>query len=408
MAIDVIFDIKGIADGSAALRKSAAAMNSLARAQQRLNATAPKGNNVLMVQHMHIARAGQAASRAIGPYQRLINAQNQLNRAVRSGNQVAIADARYKMALAQKSAGRASTVLSGGQGSFGQRLNNFVASTRFGKGAMPLVGRTAALMGIPIGAVGPIGVAVTAITALAKAALAASEYLSNIKSAQSNYGASIDEINKARDVGAAVGRGADEEAARLAGAAGAMENPQGVEQSRAMTYTGVYNPAGGESRVQAGLRAAKRLAMINDDQLRRRLAGSLGIGEEVEAYRQGNVGGVQGLSQDDIDKGQKIKSEYSRWVETAKSLGAKAINWMFNPDKFMGNDYSNQPKKDETKEYLRRIEQHTYDQTMMMRQGRNIMGGGDNAGNPYPRAWAMNQLNNKNIGDAIRLGAFSL
>jgi hypothetical protein len=116
---------------------------------------------------------GGGGGAAAGPVARAAAAQRGLAGAQAGGDPGAIFDAQVRAIRAQQSVERAQRLLSGGP-NFQERLRSFVSTTRFGGGgggglggAMPLVGRTAALFGGEAAAAmtGPLGLAVAGAAA---------------------------------------------------------------------------------------------------------------------------------------------------------------------------------------------------------------------------------------------------
>lgn len=154
-------------------------------------------------------RSGSLGQRSLGANGNLNLAQQQYSAALSSGNVQMIADAQAKLVRAQQAAQRQSNLLNPQGTSFGQRLQNWAYSTRFGSGASPLVGRTLDLFGMGKLA-GPIGIVTTALFGLAEAAKFSMGRLREIGTLQGIGGGSVAQTNASRELAAAAGISAED------------------------------------------------------------------------------------------------------------------------------------------------------------------------------------------------------
>lgn len=172
---------------AANLKQVAGAMNQVATAQGRLGG------------------GSRSAPGAVGPFTRLHSLNNQLG----IPNTMSLAQAQHaNMALAHQRAQAQVNRANGVPAPFAQRLNTFVRSTRFGgSGVMPLVGRSADLLGVGSGggASAAFAAAAAAIVGLAVAAKQARDTLTTLAGINNVAGGGIGSAGQASRIGAAIG-----------------------------------------------------------------------------------------------------------------------------------------------------------------------------------------------------------
>jgi hypothetical protein len=215
---------------------------------------------------------------ANGPFTRLYQLNNQLG----APNRMTLAQAQQaNMALAQQRAQAQVNRAMGVPAPFGQRLNNFVRSTRFGNGVSPLIGRTADLLG---GGSGPVsaavGVAAAAVIGLAMAAKQARETLTSLAGMRGVAGGSIASASAATRLGAAIGLQGGDVAAM---ARSTMSNiaSGGAASTYAAGYgvrsvTGMGDPA---NKIDRFIRLIEGVANDPNEERAQRAAQALGVEE---------------------------------------------------------------------------------------------------------------------------------
>jgi hypothetical protein len=154
-----------------------------------------------------IRALGQAAAYTKGPYTNLVKLQHELNDALRTGNQLYIANARAAYASGQAAVKRANTAVAGR--SFGSKLGSAIASTRLGIGSdgsmsiMPLIGQLSTLLGPELAV--PVMATVAAFEGLTAASKALQASFRDIQGSKNRLNATGSETTAARNLAGAAG-----------------------------------------------------------------------------------------------------------------------------------------------------------------------------------------------------------
>jgi hypothetical protein len=411
------------------LRQVAQAMNQVAVAQGRVggrtNAPPILGGN--------------------GPFTRLHHLNTQLG----NPNSMSLAQAQHmNMQLSQQRAQAQVNRAMGVPAPFGQRLNTWIRSTRFGNGVSPLVGRTADLMGGGAQGMGAAaGVAAAAIVGMAMAAKQARDYLTGLAGARNIAGGSFGSAAAATRIGAAVGL--------TGGQVGQMARSTiesiaqgGTAATYAMQYGVRAVPGMGDpsNKMDRFIRLVQGIANDPNEERARRAAQSLGIEEMLslrdltpetrakvfknmrqvatkeDAQAAAEFNAQLGLVGDSFQRiAQKLGTPVLRIAAAGLERIANALDWMaenaravqafvFGPIMQLVELLTGR-KADTSSNKRNPIDENTdalNENTRALNGIRETFGGGDRARNAVPGAWQGKQFQERYMKQqAAAMGAFS-
>lgn len=358
-----------------------------------------------------------------GPFSRHAGAQNQMARAMASGDPMAIMDAMHNLKTASKAVTRAQRGMQ--PPSFGQKLNSWGRSTRVGAGgAMPLLGQSLDLVGLGAMA-GPIGIATTAIVAMGKAAMFASEYLHNMQVDQVAFGGKQAE-KRAASVG--FGAGASPEELKKLGKAAQAATYDGSNAGAKLRQFGMSNPGFGANRnpdvAAVGVEALKALRAMPEKERLRTMQdlGAEAFGPLLNKPKEVQDRAMSGRMGDPAHRAAKALPWVGDWLTEPHKVGS--LQWTLQklgkmalgpigytiPDESYGASLggpNGQQKQEEQTSALNANTQALVKMATLME--RQIFGGGAQAQGAIPKHWNWETMNDiAGAKEAYALGAFGL
>lgn len=439
------------------LKQVAAAMNQVADAQKRLNASG--GGGTASAGPIGGSPSGSGRGRAAatpgsrGPFTNLWNLNNQMgipNRGTLA--QAQQANLVHAQSVAQTRVnkimgiGVPSPAFSAPKGtaSFGQRLNTFIRSTRFGGGGAgglsPLVGRAMDLFGGG-GIGGAAGAAGAAIMGLAAACKIASDRLMDLAGARNFGGGSVASANKAARIGSIVGMSGTDMGQMAQSVMGNIADG-GTAATYAMRYGVRAVPGMGDSsnKMDRFLNLVKGIAEDPNEEMARRTAQGLGM-EQFLGLRDLSPETRQrifkkmkdGPNQDDVKVAAEFNAQLKLIGDSFKNIAVKFAKPFidilssilgfisrivdFVADNWNGGKHAMQPPQvaraieEAEKSQKSAIDRNTdalNENTNAVKLQAGVHGGGERARNAVPAAWSNIEHQRRYMkAQAAAMGAFA-